>query len=243
MLFNVDISDVVVERMQKHFQKNFPLQEYLPLDATKMPMRDNSMSICLDKGTYDALACGPESKPILKNLVNEMLRVSSVATVIISSGTESKRVPFFKEYTAETFPNLKIDQFKLELSTSAQLINILRTELKDKPLSHAMKDKAVLKRAMQELLNIEKRKMENIQAIKDPRKKLLALMMKAKMKRQQEQFDQTYAEKENQESKEKEQESAEEKKVESQKREEEEERKGYDPKRQDFVMMYVLWKP
>ena len=195
-IYNVDISDVVVTKMQQHFGAKFPYQEYIPLDATKMPLRDNSMALCLDKGTYDALACGPESKPVLRSLLNEMLRVCSVATVIVSSGTEQKRLPYFLEFTQEQFPGLKIEHFKLELSTSAQLINILRTELKDKPLSHAMKDGAVLKRAMQELLNIERRKMENISAIKDPKKKLLALMMKAKMKRQQEQFDQAYAEQE-----------------------------------------------
>lgn len=68
-LYNIDISDVVVAKMAKHYEGKLPLQEFVPMDATKLPLRTNSMSICIDKGTYDALACGPESKTILKNLV------------------------------------------------------------------------------------------------------------------------------------------------------------------------------
>lgn len=87
-----------------------------------------------------------------------MMRVCSVATIIISSGTENKRMANLTEFSKEVAPDSEIEVFKLELSNSARLINILRTELKDKPLSHALKDRNVLKKAMQELMNIEKQK-------------------------------------------------------------------------------------
>ena len=32
--------------------------EYLVMDATRLDFRDNSFDIVIDKGTYDALACG-----------------------------------------------------------------------------------------------------------------------------------------------------------------------------------------
>ena len=32
--------------------------QYLAMDATKMQFKDNSFDIVIDKGTYDALACG-----------------------------------------------------------------------------------------------------------------------------------------------------------------------------------------
>jgi len=79
-----------------------------------------------------------------------MMRVSSEAIVIISSGTIEKRVPFLNEYLSEGYPNHKIVAVKMELSRLAQLINILRSDLRDKPLSHALKDREVLKNALME---------------------------------------------------------------------------------------------
>ena len=61
----------------------------------------------------------------------------------------------------------------------ANLINILRTELKDKPLSHALKDGELLKMAIQQTIEIQERKRAEEEK-KDPRKRLLRLMMRAK---------------------------------------------------------------
>lgn len=83
-IHNMDISGVVLEKMKYHHEslpekmaqkkseaiseeektaklKNLEkLQqfEYLAMDATRMDYRDNSFDIVIDKGTYDALACG-----------------------------------------------------------------------------------------------------------------------------------------------------------------------------------------
>jgi len=100
-----------------------------------MNFRDNSFDFCIDKGTYDALACGCSAET-LASLLREMMRVSRVATIMISSGTPEKRMGVFETYL-ECY---RIEHFKIELSNLAQLINLLRTELKDKPLSAAMKD-------------------------------------------------------------------------------------------------------
>lgn len=83
-----------------------------------------------------------------------MLRVSSKAAVIVTSGTPEKRIPYLTEFSeeyAESQNGVKyqIDHFELELSHLANLINILRTELKDKPLSHALKDGDLLRKAIQ----------------------------------------------------------------------------------------------
>jgi hypothetical protein len=83
---------------------------------------------------------------VLRKLVSEMVRVSRKAVIIVSSGTPDKRLPFLTEFTQG---KCKIEHFELELSHLANLINILRTELKDKPLSHALKDPDILRRAMQ----------------------------------------------------------------------------------------------
>lgn len=76
-----------------------------------------------------------------------MMRVASKAVVIVSSGTPEKRLKYLEEYTNNEH---KIEYFELELSKLAQLINILRTNMKDKPLSHALKDKEVFTKALTE---------------------------------------------------------------------------------------------
>ena len=66
---NMDISHVVLEKMSQVYGLTGPksahfecmpetLSKYIDLtmDATKMNFRDRSFDICLDKGTYDALA-------------------------------------------------------------------------------------------------------------------------------------------------------------------------------------------
>ena len=109
------------------------------------------------------------------NLLHEMLRVCRTATVIITSGTPDKRLKFFKETCA-----VKIEHHKIEVSKLASLINILRSELKDKPLSHAIKnDPAVLKKALQEMAYLERVKQLTEAAKTDPRQKFQLLMIKA----------------------------------------------------------------
>jgi len=57
---NVDISPVVIEKMQMYYSKTRVISpfEFMTIDATDMPYRSNCFDFCVDKGTYDALACG-----------------------------------------------------------------------------------------------------------------------------------------------------------------------------------------
>jgi hypothetical protein len=88
-----------------------------------------------------------------------MMRVNSKATILITSGTPEKRMHYFEKYLESEGLCEKIDQFKIELSNLAQLINLLRTELKDKPLSEAMKNDAkVFKKVMKEMMRINREK-------------------------------------------------------------------------------------
>ena len=77
--------------------------------------------------------------------MSEMIRVSKKAVIIVSSGTPEKRMTYLTEFAG---PEARIENYQLELSHLANLINILRTELKDKPLSHALKDGDLLRRAI-----------------------------------------------------------------------------------------------
>ena len=108
-----------------------------------------------------------------------MLRVSKDAVVVISSGTPDRRMVAFEEFLEGRFSS--IEHHQLETSQLAQLINILRTDLKNKPLSYAIKeDPAVLKRALLEMQRIKKERELAEGAKTDPRMKLLLLMMKAR---------------------------------------------------------------
>ena len=60
-----------------------------------MAYRDNSYDICIDKGTFDALACGSDPQVPL-NLLKEMMRVCRNATVVITAGSPEKRMPVFE---------------------------------------------------------------------------------------------------------------------------------------------------
>jgi len=67
------------------------------------------------------------------------------------------------------------------------MINLLRTELKDKPLSAAMKDdQKILKKVMREMARIRREKQFEGEAKVDSRKKLGWLMLKVKHKAERE---------------------------------------------------------
>ena len=83
-----------------------------------------------------------------------MNRVAREATVIITSGTPDRRMHYFTEFLDGQFE--EIIHHKIEVSNVAHLINLLRAELKDKPLSHAIKkDPEVFKHAIKELGRIK----------------------------------------------------------------------------------------
>lgn len=90
------------------------------IDATRMAYREDSFDICIDKGTFDALACGSDPEVPLR-LLKEMMRVCRTATVIVTSGNPEKRLHYFEKVSE------KIEYKQIEVSKLAQLINILRT--------------------------------------------------------------------------------------------------------------------
>ena len=115
-----------------------------------MAYRNESFDFCIDKGTFDALACA-QDKNICVNLLKQMMRVCKVATVIVTSGTPEKRMNYFNQVNPA-----RTEYHKIETSKLAQLINILRTELKDKPLSHALRnDPEILKKALKEMAFVQ----------------------------------------------------------------------------------------
>jgi len=232
---NMDISPVVLGKMKSKDKSNF---DFIALDATKMNFRDNTFDLCIDKGIFDALACGPD-RTVLRDLLQEMNRVASTATVIITSGTPDRRMHYFTEFLEGQYS--EIVNHKIEISNVAHLINILRAELKNKPLSHAIKkDPEVFKKAIAEMARI-KREKELAEAAKtDPKSKLLLLLLKGKRMKEKEAEEAKAAEAAKQaEAEGKENEAPKEVNMAV---DEKGNKINYNPKRQDFVMVYVIYK-
>lgn len=116
---------------------------------------------------------------MIKNLMKEMLRVASHSVVVITSGTPDRRMNYFTEFCEGQYSTIEHEE--VEISNLAQLINLMRNELGNKPLSHAIKhEPEILKKALIEMQRIKKERQLAIEAKTDPRKKLLYLMFKAK---------------------------------------------------------------
>ena len=147
-----------------------------------MPFRDCSFDIVLDKGTFDALVCDKE-RQMVQLLTQEMMRVTrrGGATVVITNGTEEKRVHLFEEFLQGY--QFEIEIYKLDLNNLAMLINIMRNKTKENPISHAMKDKNILLESLMEMAEAQN---ERIKEAAEPQSKLLSLLMRAKAKREKE---------------------------------------------------------
>ena len=158
----------------------YSLLKFEEMDATQMPFPDCSFDIVFDKGTYDALAvrfhqCATEnSKKGL--LTKEMYRVCKPGgyIIVISHNKPEKREKEFMEYVGSE-KKISFEVFKL--SNLAQLINILRAQYPDKPLSHSLKDKDILANALKEVqrVNVEYSLLKS----NKPKEKLAGLLLKA----------------------------------------------------------------
>ena len=118
-----------------------------------------------------------------------MLRVTKVggAVLIITNGIPQKRLSDFQNF-AQLLPeaNIKIENEKIELSQLSQMINIMRTKLGDKPLSHCVKDPEILKFALNEMQRIQKIKKEQ-DLYNNPKTKMFGMLLKAKRLREEQQ--------------------------------------------------------
>ena len=106
LIDNMDVSDVVLKKMHEKYAPKYHGFEFTAMDATKMNYRDNSFDVCIDKGTFDALACGPD-RSVICNLMQEMLRVASHSVVIVSSGTPDRRIGVFKEFLEGRYESIE----------------------------------------------------------------------------------------------------------------------------------------
>lgn len=143
-----------------------------------MDFRDGVFDVVIDKGTYDALACDETNKTMICNLTKEMMRVTRKggAVVIITNGIPIKRLTDLQSFTSDF--DCKIEHSKISLSKLSQMINIMRANLGNKPLSSVMKDTKVLKYTLDEMVKIEKLKKEEA-LLANPKTKMFGMFLKA----------------------------------------------------------------
>ena len=134
---NIDISDIVIGKMQKQF----PEMKWLEMDATKMDFEDNFFDCSIDKGTLDAIMCGNDPTPPAR-LIREMHRVTKVGGhyCIITHGDPDSRLPYFEKFKNDKF-DFDIKYEKINLSFMANLINSLRNRSNDHSLIGGLKNK------------------------------------------------------------------------------------------------------
>eukprot|EP01017_Pseudomicrothorax_dubius_P019589 TRINITY_DN2151_c0_g1_i3.p1 TRINITY_DN2151_c0_g1~~TRINITY_DN2151_c0_g1_i3.p1 ORF type:complete len:254 (-),score=58.78 TRINITY_DN2151_c0_g1_i3:322-1083(-) len=147
-IINIDISDVVINIMNQHTESVNKPMEFIVMDATSMPFRDASFDVVIDKGTLDALMCNPESDQEGQRLLAEMRRVCAPGgrILIVSHGSPHHRKLLFKKVIP--MEGHEISWIKQTLSDTSQIINVFRSNLKNKPLKEIFNDKDAFKESM-----------------------------------------------------------------------------------------------
>ena len=136
-IINIDISDIVIEKMKKQY----PEMNWQEMDATKMSFENNLFDCVIDKGTLDAIMCGEDPIPPA-NLIKEMYRVTKKSGnfCIITHGEPETRINYFEKFKNENC-DFDIKYEKINLSFMANLINSIRNKSNDHTLKGGLKDK------------------------------------------------------------------------------------------------------
>jgi ubiquinone/menaquinone biosynthesis C-methylase UbiE len=144
-IVNIDISEVIINKMKEQCKETCPKMEFFEMDATNMKFPDNEFDFIIDKGTLDALMCAEDDEIPIK-LVQEMFRVTKPGKYfsVISHGGPDERNYFFSEALPITNYKYEIISKKISLSFMSNLINSIRSNKKDASLSDAVKNKETL---------------------------------------------------------------------------------------------------
>lgn len=150
-LWNIDISDKVIDNMKKQVGNSGVGGQWLEMDATNMTsFADNSFQAVIDKGTLDALVCADE-KSIPINLVKEMFRVcrpGGVVMIISHSSPEARR-----EFLECCLPKDRcvLRYCQQSLSQQVNMVNIMRAVGGARSLGEVMRTPELLMQVIKEV--------------------------------------------------------------------------------------------
>lgn len=165
-IVNIDISDVVVDKMNslnkcKNMKCKFFYLDTV-MDATRMEFEANTFDLTIDKGTLDAISCAKEDNESYR-LVGEMHRVTKVNGhyCFITHSPAESRISLFEDHLDSQA--YKLDCLEIELSFVSDLINALKAN-KDKSLTmkEALKDKAFLMKTLLEVISMRNNKNDKL---------------------------------------------------------------------------------
>ena len=109
-----------------------------------MPFKSKSIDWVIEKGTIDALICGQDNTLPL-SIMKEMARIARRKIFFITHGGPHKR-----RFLFEGMAMWNVLGVKQPLSSESDLINCIRSTLKDKPMQAILNDKEALVKAMVE---------------------------------------------------------------------------------------------
>lgn len=96
MVYNIDISSVVIEQMSQLY-KDEPKLIWEKMNCAKLSYKDNSFDLIFDKGTLDAIICHPNDFQRMEDTLKEVHRTLKPGGrfISITFGSPSRRLPFY----------------------------------------------------------------------------------------------------------------------------------------------------
>ena len=88
-IFNIDISDVVINYMKNEYEDNHNL-EWIVGDCRKLDFDDNFFDFAIDKGTCDAILCSLNGSKNVKSMFKEVCRTLKPGSQFIEIATSNK---------------------------------------------------------------------------------------------------------------------------------------------------------
>jgi len=148
-LYNIDISPTVIAKMKEQHEKQDIHCHWEEMDATALTFPSDHFDCVIDKGTLDAVLCGDDYS-IPNKILKEMFRVvkPGKSVLLITHGNPANR-KFLFEWNF--YPETTSVSYKQQmLSAEVNLINILRSEGKDKTLADIVKDPELFGKCIKE---------------------------------------------------------------------------------------------
>ena len=172
-IINIDISDVVIKKMQNQF----PEMQWIEMDATNMNFLNNNFDCVIDKGTLDAIVCGGDPVPPAK-LIKEMYRVTKKNGIfcIITHAEPETRIKYFEQFKNEKC-DFDIKCEKINLNFMANLINTIRSNSNDNSMKNGIEKKNVMIESVLSAF-VDTFKNSNIEGIDPKLKKKAELCLK-----------------------------------------------------------------
>ena len=81
----LNFTPVVIDIMNEEF----PDQKWEVMDAMDTKLKSNSLKYIIDKSLIDTLMCAPESRTLLKKMMDEMFRILKVGSIFITFSLHS----------------------------------------------------------------------------------------------------------------------------------------------------------